>query len=119
MINIMKTPPISNLPMGDLLAANTKLSVIIENTKITVDTFGGLVHIEWDPNTSVTSLGQLPFFIGFLKLGGLFDSWAEDCPLEFTNPNATSKCDILGTLLLSILSGHKIYDHVTSIRSDN
>ncbi len=49
---------------------------------------------------------------------GLFDSWVEDCPLTFTSPNAPSKHDILGTLLLSILSGHKRYAHITSIRSD-
>ena len=35
------------------------------------------------------------------------------------SPNAPSKRDILGTLLLSILSGHKRYAHVTSICSDN
>ena len=93
--------------------------MLIEGTKIPVDTFDGLVHMEWDPNASVTSLGQLPFFIEFLKLGGLFDSWVEDCPLEFSSHNAPSKRDILGTLLLSILSGHKRYAHVTSIRSNN
>lgn len=105
--------------MGESLLVQKKINILIENTRIPVDTFNGLVHVEWDPNASVTSLGQLPFFIEFLKLGGLFDSWVEDCPLEFTSPNAPSKRDILGTLLLSILSGHKRYAHVTSIRSDN
>jgi len=26
-------------------------------------------------------MGQLPFFIQFLKLGGRFDPWVNDCPL--------------------------------------
>jgi hypothetical protein len=29
----------------------------------------------------VTPLGQLPFFIEYLKQGGLFDGWVADCPL--------------------------------------
>ena len=27
-----------------------------------VDTYGGRVHVEWDPQAAVTPLGQLPFF---------------------------------------------------------
>jgi Transposase DDE domain group 1 len=115
----VKNIPTNTHPKGERSLVKTKTNMLIENTKIPVDTFNGLVHIEWDPHASVTSLGQLPFFIEFLKLGGLFDSWVEDCPLEFTSHNAPSKRDILGTLLLSILSGHKRYAHVTSIRSDN
>jgi hypothetical protein len=106
-------------PLGESHFPIKKPNLVVENIRIPVDTFQGLVHVEWDQTASVTSLGQLPFFIEFLKLGGLFDSWVDDCPLEFTSPNAPSKRDILGTLLLSILSGHKRYAHVTSIRSDN
>src|SRR5512144_1253739 len=63
------------------------------------DTFGGRVHVEWDPGAAATPLGQLPFFIEFLKLGGLFDPWVGDCPLTLTSPNAAAKRDILSTLL--------------------
>jgi hypothetical protein len=31
------------------------------------DTFGGRVHVEWDPSAAATPLGQLPFFVEFLK----------------------------------------------------
>ena len=89
-----------------------------ETMRLSVDTFGGRVHVEWDPQSAVTPLGQLPFFIEFLKLGNLFNPWVEDCPLSSISPNAPSKKDILGTLLLSILAGHKRYAHVTTIRSD-
>ena len=89
-----------------------------EISRLSVDTFGGRVHVEWDPQSAVTPLGQLPFFIEFLKLGNLFSPWVEDCPLYSISPNAPSKRDVLGTLLLSILAGHKRYAHVTTIRSD-
>lgn len=68
---------------------------------IGVDTFGGKVHVEWDPHAAVTPFGQLPFFIEFLKVSGLFDNFATACPLEYTSPNAPSKRDVLGTLLIS------------------
>ncbi|NDH09881.1 MAG: hypothetical protein EBY16_09835 [Gammaproteobacteria bacterium] len=92
---------------------------MIEDEKLTVDTFGGRVHVEWDQQSSVTPLGQLPFFIEFLKLGNLLEPWINDCPLYLVSPNAPSKRDVLGTLLLSILAGHKRYAHVTTIRCDN
>jgi hypothetical protein len=37
------------------------------------DTFAGRVHVEWDNSAAVTPFGQLPFFIEFVKQGGLFD----------------------------------------------
>ncbi len=93
--------------------------MLTEDEKLAVDTFGGRVHVEWDPASTVTPLGQLPFFIEFLKLGNLLDPWISECPLYFTSPNAPSKRDVLGTLLLSILAGHKRYAHVTAIRCDS
>lgn len=91
---------------------------IEQRPRIKVDTYGGNVHVEWDPTGAVTALGQLPFFIHFLKTGNLFDPWVRDCPLAYTSPNAPHKRDVNGTLLLSILSGHKRYAHITSIRMD-
>ncbi len=34
---------------------------------IALDTFGGRIHVEWDPAAAVTPLGQLPLFIEFLN----------------------------------------------------
>src|SRR6202007_1353326 len=81
----------------------------VEEWSAVADTFGGRVHIEWDTAAPVTPLGQLPFFIEYLKQGGLFDGWVADCPLSFTSPNAPRKRDVLGTLLLSVLAGHRRY----------
>lgn len=85
---------------------------------MSVDTFDGKVHVEWDSEASVTSIGQLAFFIEFLKLGGRFDRWIDDCPLHYRSNNAPQKTDVLGSLFLSILSGHKRYAHLTTLRSD-
>src|SRR5215469_16157600 len=60
----------------------------VEEWSAVADTFAGRVHIEWDTTAPVTPLGQLPFFIEYLKQGGLFDGWVADCPLLFTSPNA-------------------------------
>jgi hypothetical protein len=46
-----------------------------QNQPIALDTFGGRIHVEWDSADAVTPLGQLPFFIDFLKVSGLFDAW--------------------------------------------
>src|SRR5512133_2265519 len=77
----------------------------VEEWSAVADTFAGRVHVEWDTTAPVTPLGQLPFFIEYLKQGGLFDGWVADCPLLFTSPNAPRKRDVLGTLLLSVLAG--------------
>ena len=85
---------------------------------IALDTFGGRIHVEWDPAAAVTPLGQLPFFIEFLKVSGLFEAWVADCPLTYHSNHASDKRAVLATLLLSILAGHHRYAHITAIRHD-
>src|SRR6202521_2496552 len=85
---------------------------------VVADTFAGRVHVEWDDRATVTPLGQLPFFIEYLKQGGLLDGWVAGCPLSLTSPNAPSKRDILGTVMLSVLAGHRRYAHITTLRCD-
>ena len=63
-------------------------------------------------------MGQLAFFIEYLKQGGLFDGWVAGCPLHLTSPNAPAKRDVLGTVLLSVLAGHWRYAHITALRAD-
>ena len=41
-----------------------------------------------------------------------------DCPLDYTSPNAPNKRDVLGTAVLSMLSGHKRYAHMAALRAD-
>ena len=85
---------------------------------IALDTFGGRVHVEWDPAAAVTPLGQLPFFIEFLNVSGLFEAWVADCPLTYASNNASDKRAVLSTFLLSILAGHHRYAHISAIRND-
>lgn len=85
---------------------------------VEVDTFDGKLHVEWDPTASVTPMGQLPFFIEFLKLGYRFEPWVKDCPLVYTSHNAPTKADVLGSFLLSVLSGHTRYAHMTTLMGD-
>ena len=90
----------------------------VEDWSAIAETFAGRVHVEWDSTAPVTPFGQLPFFIEYLKQGGLFDGWVADCPLTLTSPNAPRNRDLLGTVLLSVLSGHRRYSHITALRGD-
>lgn len=59
----MARPPKASHPKGGTLSPAK--SQFPEN--ITVDTYDGKTHIEWDSDGPVTPMGQLPFFIQFLK----------------------------------------------------
>jgi hypothetical protein len=86
---------------------------------VAVDTFGGRVHVEWDPQAAVTPLGQPPSFTEFLQVSGLFEPWVQSCPLVLTSPNAPCNRDVLGTAVLSVLSGHQRYAHISALRGDS
>ncbi|MDZ4854730.1 MAG: transposase [Nitrospirota bacterium] len=94
----------------------TRKALVGSRQSIALDTFGGRIHVEWDPSAAVTPLGQLPFFIEFLKVSGVFDAWVADCPLAYHSTHASDKRAVLATLLLSILAGHHRYAHITAIR---
>jgi len=83
-----------------------------------VQTVAGRVQIRWESKSAATPMGQLVYFIEFLNLTGLWRRWLESCPLAYLSHNAPTKADVLGTWMLSVLSGHKRYSHVTAIRCD-
>ena len=113
----MKTPTEVIHPEGESnLPAKSHLSEGLDALEL--DTYSGKLFIEWDPYAEVTPLGQLPFFINFLKLGGRFDPWVDSCPLSYMSNNAPTKRDVLGSFLLSILSGHRRYSHLATLQSD-
>jgi len=111
----MLLPPKVIHPEGDTKSSFKKREI----SALVADTFDGKIHIEWDPQAQVTPLGQLPFFIQFLKVGCLFEPWVDECPLRYTSNNAPKKVNILGSFLLSILSGHTRYAHITSLIGDS
>lgn len=81
-------------------------------------TGGGTYHWQGDEGTLMTQHGYLPFFSEYLSAGGLFSNWVADCPLKYTSNNAPAVGDVLGTALLSVLSGHTRYQHAASLLGD-
>ena len=103
--------------MGEVkLKANRAAETVAQ--AIGVETGGGRIQVRWDADSATTPFGQMVFFIEFLKLTGLFERWIGSCPLNYQGAHSSKKPDILGTWLLSILSGHNRYSHITTIRAD-
>ena len=111
----MVLPPKVTHPLGEPEIVFKKREI----GALVADTFDGKIHIEWDPQAQVTPLGQLPFFIQYLKMGHLFQPWVDECPLHYASNNAPQKVNVLGSFLLSILSGHSRYAHMTSLMGDS
>ena len=65
-----------------------------------VETMGGPVHVSWDEPPGISTQSY-------------------ECPLRRTSPNAPPNQEILGTMLLTILSGHWRYAHIAGIRGDD
>lgn len=102
--------------INDVLHSDLEISEKI--SKKIVTTFAGKMEIEWDHESEVSPIGQLGFFIQYLKTGGLFENFVTECPLHYTSNNAPKKVDILGSGLLSILTGQKRYAHIERLRGD-
>ena len=97
--------------------APAKLKEGTDQTQV-VDTLGGRMHIRWDEGAGATPHGQLVFFAEFLATTGVFERWVSSCPLEYRSGNAPDKRDVLGTLMLGLLAGHRRYAHITGLRGD-
>jgi hypothetical protein len=81
-----------------------------------VDTLGGCMHVRWDEGAAATPHGQLVFFAEFLDATSVFERWVSSCPLAYRSGNAPDKRDVLGTLMLGLLAGHRRYSHITALR---
>lgn len=84
-----------------------------------VETFGGPIQVRWDEEAGMSMYGPLTYFVEFLKVSGVWERFVADCPLRYTSRNAPTKNEILGTILFSVLSGHRRYAHITAIRGDD
>jgi hypothetical protein len=104
-------------PMGESKLKRTQSDEMLLSCA-GVQTPSGRVQVRREADSAATPMGQLAYFIEFLTLTGLWSGWQEACPLSYTSPNAPSRADVLGTWMLSILSGHRRYSHVTAIRCD-
>ncbi|MFN9429002.1 MAG: hypothetical protein ACK6DX_02535, partial [Acidobacteriota bacterium] len=74
--------------------------------------------MRWEEDAGVSMHGGLAFFIEFFKVSGICERFVEECTLKYVSPNAPSQSGILGTILLSVLSGHRRYSHITEMRGD-
>lgn len=77
-----------------------------------LETVGGRLQVHWNQREAATPFGQMAYFAEFLNLTGLYRRWTESCPLRFASPNGSKVADVLGTLFLSVLSGHWRYAHI-------
>lgn len=114
----LQIAPVELHPPSEVLDGRAATARAVLSDPLTVETLGRRFHVEWDPQASVTPLGQLVFFAQFLAAGGLFAAWVRTCPLRFTSPNAPALPDLLGTIALAILAGQNRYAHVTALRAD-
>lgn len=89
-----------------------------QDESLRLRTQSGCYHVNWDNEAPVTPHGQLAFFAQYLHSADLFGRWVSNCPLEYKSNNAPEVKDVLGTFLLSILSGHTRYNHMESIYGD-
>ncbi len=89
-----------------------------ESGECSVETYAGKLHIRWDDSAAVTAMGQMPVFVDFLKTSEPWDAFLADYPLRYTSPNAPSRVNILGTLLMSVLAGQSQYAHISGLRGD-
>jgi hypothetical protein len=93
-------------------------AVVKQNGTIALETFGGRIHVEWDPAAAVMPLGPLPSFIQCVKVSGVFEAWVADCPLAYPSNHASDTRARLATVLRSILAGHPRDAPITAIRDD-
>jgi len=85
---------------------------------VVVEACGGRLRVAWDDDAEVTAYGLLPFFSEFLNETEFFERWVSASPLTYTSNNAHAVRDVLGTIMLSLVSGQKRYSHITSLRAD-
>jgi hypothetical protein len=83
-----------------------------------VDTPGGRFFAEWAHDTPTTREGQLLFFAQFLQAGQRWEEFLRNCPLTYHGNRGSGAANVLGTVMLGILSGHWRYAHLNSVRGD-
>lgn len=101
--------------------AKRRVNVATQETlsALGVETVGGDIKVRWSRGEGATPFGQMAYFAEFLNLTGLYRRWIESCPLYYTSPNGSKVKDVLGTLFLSVLSGHWRYSHIAALRADS
>lgn len=75
------------------------------------------MRIQWSQQANrVTQMAGLAYFVEFLNTTNLFEHFVQTCSLNYQSNNAPDKRAVLGTILLSVLSGHSRYAHINALR---
>src|SRR5438045_5393406 len=90
----------------------------VEEFSATAETFAGRVHVEWNSDGLVTPLGQLPFFVEYLKQAGLFAGWVARLPADLQQSERPLQARSAGNRLVVGFVGHYRYAHITALRCD-
>jgi hypothetical protein len=90
-----------------------------DNFKCRLNTPSGVIHCDKDHGSPITLHGYLPHFAQYLHESSQLEDFVNSCPLFYKSNNAPAVKDVLGTTVLSILSGHKRYCHAASLYGDN
>ena len=101
-------------PQGDLSSP----PALGRNDTFAIQTPGGVFHVHYDAEGEVSHLGGIVPFAQFMKASSLFDNWVGDAPLSYASNRALGVQDVLGTILLAMISGHYRFSHVTALRGD-
>ena len=111
----MSAVPVSVFP---LLRGESAQPLFTASGSWPVDAPGGRFHAEWDETSPVTREGSLLFFFQFLEPGGRWEHFLQDCPPAYTGNRSSGAKNVMGTVLLSVLSGHWRYAHINGVRGD-
>lgn len=114
----LQIAPLEPHPPGEVVDPRRAAAHAVFNAPLPVDTHGRRYHVEWYPTAPVTPLGRVVFFCQFLATAGRFHDWVQTCPLQFRSNNAPTHTNLLGTIVLAVLSGHQRYSHITALRAD-
>ena len=99
-------------------ASKSSLPAKIQAAPVKVQAACGVTQVQWDNDQACTPIGQLVFFVQFLECSGLLENWISEAPLFYKSNNAPQPRDILGTMMLSILAGHKRFCNMEQIYGD-
>jgi len=106
------------LPLSHPFGEAVSESEVTPPEVVTVQTPSGPVTVSWEPGTAVSVHGLAVFFIEFLHVSGLWAALRDRCPLQRTSPKATDIPSVVGSLLLTVLSGGNRYRHIDALRGD-
>jgi hypothetical protein len=101
-------------PTGEVLATSDPG----QSDTFPIETAGGIFHVRFDPDARVSSHGGLVPFAQFLQASQLFSHWVGEAPLSYASNRAHDVIDVLGTVVLSVLSGHYRFAHMMALRGD-